>query len=184
MIVSGTMLFQRVSRSVAVAAVIMGSAAHARVPLLDCDTVPADCDKIAIDSSGIFGFHHNAIKWVAVWREIGGIAPWVEIVSPSTGEIVRIIISANLKLRSRPHCFNSVDEPNSVTCVQSIPGVKLQAVVTFSKASHPKVRYEDRMEGILKYILDEVLCCKPPDSSRANAPKHLTASKSAGKCWS
>jgi len=155
-------------QSVALAAVIgLVCTQQGDTSVLQCETVPTDCRKVEIASAGTFGFRRDKVRGVAVWREIGGIAPWVDVMPPPGQELLRITVSFDLD-RADPYCFTRENEPDSVACVESIPGVKLLTVVRFPKANNRDgdVQYLSRMGRFVKYILDEVLCCQMTDYSK------------------
>jgi len=153
-------------RQLVAIAVVVAFAAIAPARALECVTLPDGCQKVSIDSAGTFGFRRDKIRGIAVWREIGGIAPWIDIVAPADQAVSKIILSADLSPTQSPHCFERPWEPESVTCDHSIPGVKLQAIITFPKSGADTARYEEITRSLIKYILDEVLCCQLRDYSK------------------
>jgi hypothetical protein len=129
-----------------------------------------ECEQVSIDSAGVFALKHSRIKAVAVWHEVGGVAPYVDIWPPTVQnrqqeDIARITLTADVWPRDLsclvvPAGGLPSSLPETIRCRQTIPGLNLMAIVNFAAGTPPP--YDARMRKVIDYLMNDVFACKQP----------------------
>ena len=131
------------------------------VPTYGDTLSPSDCDQVTIEGAGTYTIEHSKISGLGVFHALGGMVTHV-LIWPSTndsGDISKIIIMQDVKPQVGLDCKSLPgDIPNSVSCSQSMPELKLRVIVKFDAKVQPP--YETRMKNVVNYLTREVLGCR------------------------
>jgi len=106
-----------------------------------------DCKEVEIDSAGVYCLDSTRLLGVAPGsRGLGSIANYVRISPPSIpgesfDDVSKIVLIADVYPAAEPRCQASKDAGN-LNCALSIPGKKLNAIVTFRSTGAG--RFEER----------------------------------------
>jgi hypothetical protein len=131
----------------------------------------SSCDEVTIDSAGVYAIKHSKIRvFINTHHGLVDVLDFVTIWPPAAGnqqsDIVELMVMADLEPQASLDCrILPLGIRNTVSCEQSVPELKLKAIVRFDAKVPPP--YEPRMRGVVNYLIKDVFDCQQPPKYRS-----------------